>query len=78
MAKRWLRECANSEDGRSRLIVLTPAGLAKHRAAIAALMPGLARAFADWSERDQRTMFALLDRLKLWFDSDRDGRNGRP
>jgi DNA-binding MarR family transcriptional regulator len=72
VAKRWLRESANGEDGRSKLIVLTPAGLAKHRAAVAALMPVLTRAFAGWSERDQQTIFALLDRLKIWFDSDRD------
>ena len=39
---------------------------------IEALAPGLARAFADWSEPDQRALFALLDRLKRWFDQDRD------
>jgi len=72
VAKGWLRERANGGDGRSKLLVLTPAGLAKHRAAIAALAPGLARAFADWPERDQRSLFAMLDRLKLWFDQDRD------
>ena len=40
VAKGWLRERTNGDDGRSKLLVLTPAGLAKHRAAIAALMPG--------------------------------------
>ncbi len=78
VAKGWLRERANGGDGRSKLLVLTPAGLAKHRAAVAALMPGLARAFADWPEKEQRTLFALLDRLKLWFDADRDSGRGRP
>jgi DNA-binding MarR family transcriptional regulator len=72
VAKGWLRERANGGDGRSKLLVLAPAGLAKHRAAVAALAPGVARAFADWSERDQRALFAMLDRLKLWFDQDRD------
>lgn len=72
VAKGWLRERANGGDGRSKLLVLTPAGLAKHRAAVAALTPGLARAFEDWTERDQRLLFAMLDRLKLWFDRDRD------
>ncbi len=72
VAKGWLRERASGGDGRSKLLALTPAGLAKHRAAIAALGPGLGRAFADWPEKDQRMLFALLDRLKLWFDSDRD------
>lgn len=72
VAKGWLRERDHGVDGRSKLLTLTPAGLAKHRAAIAVLMPGLARAFADWPEKDQRVLFALLDRLKLWFDRDRD------
>lgn len=72
VAKGWLRERTNGADGRSKLLVLTPAGLAKHHAAVAALTPWIARAFADWSEKDQRTLFALLDRLKLWFDADRD------
>ena len=77
VAKRWLRERSNSEDGRSRLIALTPAGQAKHRAAIAALMPGLARTFADWPEHDLHAMFVMLDRLKIRLDSDRDSRRGR-
>lgn len=72
VAKGWLRERSNGADGRSKLLVLTPAGLAKHRAAVAALTPWIVRAFADWSDKDQRTLFALLDRLKLWFDADRD------
>ena len=72
VAKGWLRERANGGDGRSKLLVLTAAGLARHRAAIEALAPGLARAFADWPEPDQRALFALLDRLKRWFDQDRD------
>lgn len=72
VAKGWLRERVHGDDGRSKLLALTPAGLAKHRAAVAALMPGLTRAFAGWPEKDQRALFALLDRLKLWFDQDRD------
>ncbi len=72
VAKGWLRERTNGGDGRSKLLVLTPAGLAKHRAAVAALAPGLARAFGDWTERDQRSLFTMLDRLKLWFDQDRN------
>lgn len=68
----FLRERSNGADGRSKFLVLTPAGLAKHRAAVAALTPWTQRAFADWSEKDQRTLFAMLDRLKIWFDRDRD------
>jgi len=74
VAKGWLRERSNGVDGRSKLLFLTPAGLAKHHAAVAALTPWIADAFADWPETEQQTLFALLDRLKRWFDSDRDGR----
>lgn len=70
--KGWIRERTSDSDGRSKLLTLTAAGLARHRAAVAALMPDIERAFDGWSERDQRTLFALLDRLKVWLDEDRD------
>ena len=72
VGKGWLREGANGRDGRSKILLLTPSGLAKQRAAVAALAPGLERALADWPERDRQNLFALLDRLKRWFDQDRD------
>ena len=72
VAKGWLRERSSEGDGRSKLLMLTPAGIAKHRAAVAALSPGLERAFAGWSQDDRRALFALLDRVKVWFDQDRD------
>ena len=72
VAKGWLRERSSDGDGRSKLLMLTPSGLIKHRAAVAALSPGLERAFAGWSQDDRRTLFALLDRVKIWFDQDRD------
>ena len=51
---------------------MTPRGVAAHQAAIAALMPELARAFDGWSAKDMQRLFADLDRLKLWLDADRD------
>lgn len=72
VAKGWLRERTNGADGRSKLLVLTPAGLAKHRAAVVALTPWSERAFAGWPEKDRQALFAMLDRLKVWFDQDRD------
>ncbi|MBL0897362.1 MAG: winged helix-turn-helix transcriptional regulator [Reyranella sp.] len=72
VAKGWLRERANGTDGRSKLLVLAPSGLAKHRAAVTALTPGVERAFAGWPEKDRHTLFAMLDRLKVWFDQERD------
>lgn len=74
VAKGWLRETANGKDGRSKLLHITPRGLARHQAALATLAPNLARAFAGWTESEQQELFARLDRLKRWFDDDR-GRN---
>ena len=71
VAQGWLAEQANAEDGRSRLLRITPAGLAKHRDAIEALTPGLGQAFAGWSADDMRHLFGLLDRLKIWLDANR-------
>jgi DNA-binding MarR family transcriptional regulator len=71
VSRGWLKEQASGEDGRSKVLWLTAAGKAKHRAALAALMPGLDAAFAGWPETDRRRLFELLDRLKVWFDASR-------
>jgi len=70
--KGFLVEHVNPKDGRSKLLRMTPTGTAAHQAAIAALMPELARAFDGWASEDMRRLFADLDRLKLWLDADRD------
>ena len=70
--KGFLAERANPEDGRSKLLRMTARGVAAHRAAIAALMPELARAFEGWSDKEMQRLFADLDRLKVWLDTDRD------
>ncbi len=72
VSRGWLKEQANGEDGRSKELWLTAAGRARHRAALAALTPGLAAAFVGWPEADTRRLFELLDRLKVWFDESRD------
>lgn len=72
VARGWLKEQASAEDGRSKVLRLTAPGQAKHRAALAALMPGLSQAFAGWPEEDKQRLFELLDRLKVWFDASRD------
>lgn len=76
VAKGWLSERTNGKDGRSKLLVITARGIAKHRTAVAALTPKLAEAFGDWPEKDQQTLFSQLDRLKQWFDRDRDRASG--
>ena len=73
VAKGWLSERTNGKDGRSKLLVITSRGIAKHQAALAALTPKLAEAFGDWPQKDQQALFSQLDRLKQWFDRDRDG-----
>lgn len=70
--KGFLTERANPRDGRSKLLQMTPEGRVAHQAAIAALMPELARAFEGWSPEAMQRLFADLDRLKLWLDADRD------
>ncbi|MBM3623569.1 MAG: MarR family transcriptional regulator [Alphaproteobacteria bacterium] len=72
--KGFLAERAHPQDGRSKLLRMTPKGVAAHQAAITALMPELARAFAGWSDKEKRRLFADLDRLKVWLDADRDAR----
>jgi hypothetical protein len=37
-----------------------------------ALSPGLERAVAGGAPDDRRARVALLDRVKVWFDQDRD------
>lgn len=72
VSRGWLGERPNGEDGRSKALRLTISGQARHRAAIAALTPSLTRAFVGWPEDDERRLFELLDRLKVWFDASRD------
>lgn len=76
--KGFLAERVNPRDGRSKLLQMTSEGRAAHQAAIAALMPELARAFEGWSAEDMQRLFADLDRLKVWLDADRDGKPRDP
>ncbi len=71
LAKRWLREQANPEDARSKVLFLTPAGLARHSDAVALFARELAPAFDGWSQAELEALFAQLDRLKLWLDANR-------
>lgn len=71
LAKRWLREEVHPEDGRSKVLFVTAAGLAKHNAAIAVFGRELGPAFSDWTRQELESLFAQLDRLKIWFDAHR-------
>lgn len=70
-AKRWLREELHPEDGRSKVLFLTAAGMAKHNAAIAVFGRALGPAFSGWTRAELETLFAQLDRLKIWLDENR-------
>jgi DNA-binding MarR family transcriptional regulator len=69
--KAWLREEANPGDGRSKVLFLTPAGLARHDAAVTVFTRALAPAFDGWSTAEQQSLFVQLDRLKTWLDANR-------
>jgi DNA-binding MarR family transcriptional regulator len=71
LAKAWLREEANPADGRSKVLFLTSAGLARHDAAVTVFTQALAPAFDGWSIAEQQSLFGLLDRLKTWLDANR-------
>lgn len=71
LRKEFLRTAANPDDGRSKQLFLTDAGSAAHAQAIEYLGPGFRATFAEWSDEDMMTLFALLDRLKTYLDDNR-------
>lgn len=71
VAKGYLREVASAQDARSKLLFVTARGRAAHGRAIAAVLPILEPAFADWPEADLEQFWRYLDRLKIWFDENR-------
>jgi DNA-binding MarR family transcriptional regulator len=71
IAKGYLREAPSAADARSKLLFLTARGKTAHGKAIAALLPELAPAFAGWTAADLEQFWQYLDRLKVWFDSNR-------
>ncbi len=71
VAKGFLREESNPEDGRSKLLYLTDAGIKAHLAAKDRLLFGLKDTFNGWSEAEKKNMFQSLDRLKIYLDNNR-------
>lgn len=66
-----LRVEKDAADGRIRYHYLTETGIMTHRAAIAALGPALNEAFEEWSLEEMEQTFTALDRLKVYFDTNR-------
>lgn len=71
LAKGLVKASANTADGRSRMLALTPKGMAALQRGVASLAPRLGGAFAGWSDRELAEFFAQLDRLKRWMDDHR-------
>lgn len=71
LAKGYLREAPSPEDARSKQLFLTAKGKTAHGRAIAALLPEVVPAFADWKPADLEQFWQYLDRLKLWLDQNR-------
>lgn len=71
LAKGYLREAPSAEDARSKQLFLTARGKAAHGKAVAALLPEVLPAFADWKPADLERFWQYLDKLKLWLDQNR-------
>lgn len=71
IAKGYLREAPSADDARSKQLFLTAKGKTAHGRAIAALLPEVLPAFADWAEADLEQFWRYLDRLKIWLDENR-------
>jgi DNA-binding MarR family transcriptional regulator len=71
LAKGYLREAPSAEDARSKQLFLTARGKTAHGRAIAALLPEVLPAFADWKPADLERFWQYLDKLKLWLDQNR-------
>ena len=71
VAKGYLREEPNPEDGRSKILFLTDAGRKAHREAGQRLVNGMSGVFDGWSIEDKQSLFGFLDRLKIYFDDHR-------
>lgn len=71
VTKGFLEEQPNPEDGRSKILFVTPKGTAAHGEAKRRLISGLDGVFDDWQEQDKLQFFEYLDKLKIHFDDHR-------
>jgi len=71
LVKGFLREEANPEDGRSKILFLTDEGVEAHELAKARLIDALDGVFETWSEDEKRDFYGYLDKLKVYFDEHR-------
>lgn len=72
VAKGFLESRPDPVDGRIKRLFLSEAGRRAYREALARFEPELNRIFEDWSASDLARLFADLDRLRVWLDTNRD------
>ncbi len=71
LSKGFIRETSNPDDKRSKILFLTPEGIAAHKQARQKLIEGMGETFDDWEHTDKEQLFTLLDRLKIYLDNNR-------
>lgn len=69
-----IRIAPDAEDGRSKRVLLTPAGRRMRARAIAALDPFFARLVKDFPMREFEAALPFLKRLRAYLDRARDGK----
>jgi DNA-binding MarR family transcriptional regulator len=70
-AKGLLAVQPDPQDGRGKLVSLTPAGLAARQQAVRQLGQGLAEMASAISTQDLADALAALRKLRVWFDANR-------
>lgn len=70
-AKGFITLVADSRDGRSKRVLLTPAGRAAREACLAAAWPLLGRSLAALEPPEFHQLLPLLEKLRVWLDANR-------
>lgn len=71
VAKGFVKASASAADGRSKVLTMTAKGRAAFEKAVGAMAPLMAESFAGWSAEEAASLFAGLDRLKIFLDEHR-------
>lgn len=69
--KKFISATNDPNDARSKLLTLTPNGLAAFENAVLLLTPSINQAFENWQIEEKELLFAKLNKLKIWFDNNR-------